>query len=65
MHNQAMENPNPHMWLPYQGPESYDEVCGLCSVFSGAHHKRPEPAAAKLPCPWPEWPEADDERHGG
>ena len=50
---------NPHMWLPYQGPEPYDEVCGLCGVFSGAHHKQPDPPAANLPCPepWAEWPE--------
>jgi hypothetical protein len=45
--------PNPHMWIPYQGPEPYDEVCGLCGVFSGAHHKKPDPPAAKLPCPDP------------
>ena len=65
MHNAGMENtPNPHMWIPYQGPEPYDEVCGLCGVFSGAHHKRPDPPTAKLPCPepWPTWPEADDGR---
>jgi hypothetical protein len=62
----AMKNTpdNPHMWIPYQGPEPYDEVCGLCGVFSGAHHKKPDPPAAKLPCPepWPEWP---DEQQDG
>ena len=66
----GMQNtPNPHMWIPYQGPEPYDEVCGLCGVFSGAHHKKPDPPAAKLPCPepsWPTWPEGlDDEQQGG
>jgi hypothetical protein len=46
---------NPHMWTPYHGPEPYDEICHLCGVFSGAHHKRSDPAAARLPCPeaWP------------
>jgi hypothetical protein len=34
---------NPHMWIPYQGPEPYDEVCHLCGIFSGAHHKRSDP----------------------
>jgi hypothetical protein len=48
---------NPHVWIPYHGPEPYDEVCGLCGVFSGAHHKKPDPFAAKLPCPEP-WPES-------
>ena len=37
---------NPHMWIPYQGLEPYDEVCHLCGVFSGAHHKKPDPPAA-------------------
>jgi hypothetical protein len=68
MHNMGMETtPNPHMWIPYQGPEPYDEVCGLCGAFSGAHHKQPDQPAAKLPCPepWPTWPEAHDERQDG
>jgi hypothetical protein len=67
MHNAGMENtPNPHMWIPYQGPEPYDEVCGLCGAFSGAHHHKPDPLAATQPCPepWPQWPE-DDERQDG
>jgi hypothetical protein len=51
-----MPNANPHMWLPYLGPDPYDEVCGLCGVFSGAHHKQLDPPAAKQPCPEP-WPE--------
>jgi hypothetical protein len=66
MQNADMENtPGPHMWIPYQGPEPYDEVCGLCGAFSGAHHEKPDPPAAKLPCPepWPTWP--DDERQDG
>ena len=42
--------PNPHMWIPYQGPEPFDEVCGLCGVFSGAHHKKPDLPAVKPPC---------------
>jgi hypothetical protein len=67
MQNASMENaPNPHMWIPYHGSEPYDEVCHLCGVFSGAHHKKPDPPAAKLPCPEPrpEWPE-DGERQDG
>ena len=50
------EKPNPHMWIPYHGPEPWDEVCGLCGVFSSGHNKRPDPEAAHLPCPetWPE-----------
>ena len=47
---------NPHMWIPHHGPEPFDEVCGLCGVFGGAHHKQPDPPAASLPCPEP-WPE--------
>jgi hypothetical protein len=64
--NAGMKTANPHMWIPYQGPEPYDEVCGLCGVFSGAHHKKPDPPAAKLPCPepWPEWPSDDEQRDG-
>jgi hypothetical protein len=52
-----MQKPNPHMWIPNTGPEPYDEVCNLCGVFSGAHHKQPDPLAASSPCPepWPEW----------
>jgi hypothetical protein len=48
---------NPHMWIPYQGPEPYDESCGLCGTFGGGHHKRPDPPQAALPCrePWPQW----------
>ena len=46
---------NPHMWIPYHGPEPYDEVCHLCGVFSGAHHNQPDPPAAQLPCP-EQWP---------
>jgi hypothetical protein len=42
---------NPHMWIPYHGPEPYDEVCHLCGVFSGAHHKKPDPAAGKTTLP--------------
>jgi hypothetical protein len=66
MHNEGMKNANPHMWIPYQGPEPYDEICGLCGVFSGAHHKKPDPPAALQPCPepWPEWPEADERQDG-
>jgi hypothetical protein len=67
MQNAPMKNAtNPHMWIPYQGPEPYDEVCSLCGVFNGAHHQKPDPPAATLPCPepWPEWPEAADERQG-
>jgi hypothetical protein len=58
---EAVENiantANPHMWIPYQGTEPYDEVCELCGVFSGAHNQKQDPPAAKLPCPepWPEW----------
>jgi len=55
-----MQNPNPHMWIPYNGPEPYDEVCHLCGVFSGAHHKRADPPAAGLPCPEP-WPDLTEE----
>jgi hypothetical protein len=51
---------NPHMWIPYQGPGPYDEVCGLCGTFSGGHHKRPDPPQAVLPCPEP-WPQWEDE----
>jgi hypothetical protein len=40
---------NPHMWIPNHGPEPFDEVCGLWGVFSGAHHKQPNPATASLP----------------
>jgi hypothetical protein len=29
------------MWTPYHGAEPYNEVSGLCGVFSGAHHKWP------------------------
>ena len=47
---------NPHMWIPNHGPEPFDEVCGLCGVFSGAHHERPDPPEAALPCPEP-WPD--------
>ena len=68
MQNVGMENtPNLHMWIPYQGTEPYDEICGLCGVFSGAHHKQPDPSAAKLPCPepWPTWPDGDDEQQDG
>jgi hypothetical protein len=43
------------MWIPYHGPEPFDEVCDLCGVFSGAHHGRPDPPKASLPCPEP-WP---------
>jgi hypothetical protein len=45
------------MWIPYHGPEPYDEVCHLCGVFSRAHHQQPDPPAAKLACPEP-WPES-------
>jgi hypothetical protein len=31
---------NPHMWIPYHGPEPYDEVCHLCGTFSGAQTDR-------------------------
>jgi hypothetical protein len=68
MHNAGMKNtPNSHMWIPYKGLEPYDEIYGLCGVFSGVHHKKPDPPAAKLPCPepWPEWPSDDEERRGG
>jgi hypothetical protein len=66
MHNESMKNANPHMWIPYQGPEPYDEICGLCGVFSGAHHKKPDPPAAFQPCPepWPDWQEADERQDG-
>jgi len=47
---------NPHMWIPYHGPEPYEEVCSLCGVFSGAHHKKADPPAA-LACP-EQWPES-------
>lgn len=46
---------NLHMWIPYQGSEPYDEVCGLCGAFSGAHRGHVDPPAANLPCPEP-WP---------
>jgi hypothetical protein len=37
VHNADMKDAtNPHMWIPYRGPEPYDEVCALCGVFSGA-----------------------------
>jgi hypothetical protein len=49
---------NPHMWIPYHGPRAFDEVCDLCGVFSGAHHKQPDPPEATLPCPEP-WPESN------
>jgi len=51
------------MWIPYHGPEPYDEVCDLCGVFGGAHHKQPDPLAAHLPCrePWPQFPELTPE----
>jgi hypothetical protein len=49
---------NPHMWIPHHGPEPYDEVCHLCGTFSGAHHKRPAPPEAALPCP-EQWPESN------
>jgi hypothetical protein len=64
MQNEGMKNANPHMWIPYQGPEPYDEVCHLCGVFSGAHHKQLDPPAAKQPCPepWPEWPPYDEQQ---
>jgi hypothetical protein len=54
---------NPHMWISNHGPEPFDEVCALCGVFSGAHHKLPDPAAASLPCPepWPDAPELTEE----
>jgi hypothetical protein len=57
---------NPHMWIPYQGPEPYDEVCPLCGTFSGAHHKRPDPPAAAMPCPepWPHWDDKGDTSTG-
>jgi hypothetical protein len=48
---------NPHMWIPYHGPEPYDEVCHLCGTFSGAHHKRADPPEAAQPCP-EQWPES-------
>lgn len=54
LQNEAMKSP--HMWIPNTGPEPFDEVCALCGVFSGAHHKRPDPPEASLPCPEP-WPE--------
>ncbi len=67
----AMKNvpaDNPHMWIPNHvrlpngelvpGPEQFDEVCHLCGVFSGAHHRQPDPPEAALPCPEP-WPEDD------
>jgi hypothetical protein len=46
---------DPHMWIPYHGPEPYHEVCHLCGVFSGAHDSQPDPPAAQLPCP-EQWP---------
>ena len=54
-----MENQQrtPHMWISYHGPQPFDEVCALCGVFSGAHHKHPDPPEAALPCPEP-WPES-------
>jgi hypothetical protein len=48
---------NPHMWIPYHGPEPYDEICHLCGVFSRPHRYQPDPPAAALPCPEP-WPES-------
>jgi hypothetical protein len=35
-----VQNPNPHMWIPYNGPEPYDEVCHLCGAFSGLQATR-------------------------
>jgi hypothetical protein len=51
---------NPHMWIPYQSPQAYDEVCALCGAFSGAHNKCPDPPEVGLDCPepWPQWDEA-------
>jgi hypothetical protein len=59
----AVPPDNPHMWIPYQGAEPFDEVCALCGVFSGAHHTRPDPPEASLPCPepWPDDPGMTDE----
>lgn len=53
----AVPPDNPHMWIPTRGAEPFDEVCALCGVFNGAHHKRPNPPEASLPCPEP-WPDA-------
>jgi hypothetical protein len=44
------------MWIPSDGPQPLDEVCGLCGVCSGAHNQQPDPPEASLPCPEP-WPE--------
>ena len=57
----AMADANPNTWIPYQGPEPYDEVRALSGVFSGAQHKRPDPPAASLHCPepWPQSPQSD------
>ena len=57
-----MEKPvpanNPHMWIGNTGPEPFDEVCALCGVFGGAHHRQPDPPLAAAPCPVP-WPDDD------
>jgi hypothetical protein len=49
---------NPHMWIPYNGPELWDEVCNLCGAFSRGHNRRPDPEAARLPCP-EQWPTSE------
>jgi hypothetical protein len=51
MQTKSVPADNPHMWIPHQGPEPYDEVCHLCGTFSGAHNKRPDPPEAARPSP--------------
>lgn len=48
------------MWIPYHGPEPFEEVCDLCGAFQCGYGAIRETAAAKVPCPEP-WPTTPDD----